>query len=118
EGSTAADKLVKNISANGAADMLEVKAGQQYIVALESITENADGLVTNVRVYEDDFTNNADGDGVWTGVGTDDEERETVKLGASTRYAYTDEVVVVRYNYKGDFEVSTIGSIKEDTDDE
>ena len=114
ENSTAADKLVEHIATNGA-DMLKV-SDTKWIVALESITENSDGLVTNVRIYEDNFKTTND-DGWWTGSKTDDAVNETVSLGGS-RYAWTDEVVVVRYNYKGDFEVSRISSIKEDGNDE
>ena len=33
------------------------------------------------------------------------------------RFAWTDDVSVVRYDYKGDFSVSRISSIKDDSDD-
>ena len=63
--STAAEKLVTDIAANGA-DMYEVTENEQWIVALEGITENSDGLVTNVRVYDPE----SDGNGFVSGTGT------------------------------------------------
>ena len=73
--STAAEKLVTDIAANGA-DMYEVTEDEQWIVALEGITENSDGLVTNVRVYDPE----SDGDGFVSGTGTGKAENETVRL--------------------------------------
>ena len=111
--STAAEKLVTDIAANGA-DMYEVIEDEQWIVALEGITENSDGLVTNVRVYDPE----SDGDGFVSGTGTGKAENETVRLDdESSRFAWDDEVVVVRYDYKGDFSVSRISSIKTDAND-
>ena len=110
ENSTAADKLVDNFDAAG------VKvSGSKYIVALDSITENADGLVTNVSRYD----GIEKGDGFVTGTGTGKAENETVRLNTQgTRYAWDDEVVVVRYDYKGDFSISRISSIKDDKNDD
>ena len=106
ESSTAADKLVKN-----------ARAG---IVALKSVTENADGLVTSIKAY-DSYN---DGDGYVTGVGTEKAEKSTVMLKSidqlsdkNIRYAWTDDVAVVRYDYKGDFNISRISSIKDDDND-
>ena len=106
ESSTAADKLVK-----------KAKAG---IVALKSVTENADGLVTSIKAY-DSYN---DGDGYVTGVGTEKAEKSTVMLKSidqlsdkNIRYAWTDDVAVVRYDYKGDFNISRISSIKDDDND-
>ena len=106
ENSTAADKLVKNVAAG--------------VVALKSVTENADGLVTSVKLY-DGYN---DGDGYVTGIGTEKAEKSTVMLksidqinGSDARYAWTDDVVVVRYDYKGDFNISRISSIKDDDND-
>lgn len=111
--STAAEKLVTDIAANGA-DMYEVTEDEQWIVALEGITENSDGLVTNVRVYDPEV----DGDGFVSGTGTGKAENETVRLDdEGSRFAWDDEVVVVRYDYKGDFSVSRISSIKTDAND-
>ena len=111
--STAAEKLVTDIAANGA-DMYEVIEDEQWIVALEGITENSDGLVTNVRVYDPE----SDGDGFVSGTGTGKAENETVRLDdEGSRFAWDDEVVVVRYDYKGDFSVSRISSIKTDAND-
>ena len=36
---------------------------------------------------------------------------------SNARYAWTDDVVVVRYDYKGDFNISRISSIKDDDND-
>ena len=111
ESSTAADKLVKN-----------AKAG---IVALKSVTENSDGLITSIKAYG----SYNDGDGYIEGVATEKAEKSTVMLKgvttkdenghsiADARYAWTDDVVVVRYDYKGDFNISRISSIKDDDDD-
>jgi hypothetical protein len=111
ENSTAADKLVKN-----------AKAG---IVALKSVTENSDGLITSIKAYG----SYNDGDGYIEGVATEKAEKSTVMLKgvttkdenghsiADARYAWTDDVVVVRYDYKGDFNISRISSIKDDDDD-
>ena len=50
--------------------------------------------------------------------GTGKAENETVRLNdQGSRYAWDDEVVVVRYDYKGDFSVSRISSIKTDAND-
>ena len=106
ENSAAADKLVKNVAAG--------------VVALKSVTENADGLVTSVKLY-DGYN---DGDGYVTGIGTEKAEKSTVMLksidqinDSNARYAWTDDVVVVRYDYKGDFNISRISSIKDDDND-
>jgi len=106
ENSTAADKLVKNVAAG--------------VVALKSVTENADSLVTSVKLY-DGYN---DGDGYVTGIGTEKAEKSTVMLksidqinDSNARYAWTDDVVVVRYDYKGDFNISRISSIKDDDND-
>ena len=50
--------------------------------------------------------------------GTGRSSNETVRLNDQNRsYAWDDEVVVVRYNYKGDLSVSSISSVKNDDDD-
>ena len=110
EGSTAADRLIENIGSYG------VKlSNTERIIALDSITENADGLVTSVSRYDA----MSDGDGFITGTGTGKAENETVKLNsANKRFAWDDEVVVVRYDYKGDFSTSRISSIKDDGNDD
>ena len=108
ENSTAADRLVNSIGTYG----LDIGSGRR-IIALDSVTENADGLVTTVSRYE----KLSGGDGFTTGTGTGKAENETVLL-TNERFAWDDEVVVVRYNYKGDFEVSRINSIKNDSNDQ
>ena len=108
ENSTAADRLVNSIGTYG----LDIGGGRR-IIALDSVTENADGLVTTVSRYE----KIKDGDGYDIGTGTGKAENETVLLD-DERFAWDDEVVVVRYNYKGDFEVSRINSIKTDSNDQ
>ena len=111
EGSTAADRLIENIGSYGVQ-----LSSTERIIALDSITENADGLVTSVSRYD---VESGDGDGFITGTGTGKAENETVKLNsANKRFAWDDEkVVVVRYDYKGDFSTSRISSIKDDSDD-
>ena len=109
ENSTAAETLVKDL-----------KSGETEILALKSITENSDGLVTSIKLYG----TYDDGDGYITGVGTEKAEKSTVMLKSidqlsndNERFAWTDDVSVVRYDYKGDFSVSRISSIKDDSDD-
>ena len=109
ENSTAAETLVKDL-----------KSGETKILALKSITENSDGLVTSIKLYG----TYDDGDGYITGVGTEKAEKSTVMLKSidqlsddNERFAWTDDVSVVRYDYKGDFSVSRISSIKDDSDD-
>ena len=109
ENSTAAETLVK-----------DYKSGVTEILALKSITENSDGLVTSIKLYD----SYEDGDGYITGVGTEKAEKSTVMLKSidqledtNERFAWTDDVSVVRYDYKGDFSVSRISSIKDDSDD-
>ncbi|MBM6680785.1 S-layer homology domain-containing protein [Pseudoflavonifractor capillosus] len=109
ENSTAAETLVKDL-----------KSGETEILALKSITENSDGLVTSIKLYG----TYDDGDGYITGVGTEKAEKSTVMLKSivqlsndNERFAWTDDVSVVRYDYKGDFSVSRISSIKDDPND-
>ena len=111
EGSTAADRLIENIGSYGVQ-----LSSTERIIALDSITENADGLVTSVSRYD---VESGDGDGFITGTGTGKAENETVKLNsANKRFAWDDEVVVVRYDYKGNFSTSRISSIKDDSNDD
>ena len=102
-----------NVKQNSSADTALI--ADKGIVALKSVTENSDGLVTSVREYKgyDKVT----GDGFIEGSSTQKAEKDTVGLD-DTRYAWTDDVVVVRYDYKGDFSTSRISSIKTDGNDE
>ena len=102
-----------NVKQNSSADTALI--ADKGIVALKSVTENSDGLVTSVREYKgyDKVT----GDGFIEGSSTQKAEKDTVGLDG-TRYAWTDDVVVVRYDYKGDFSTSRISSIKTDGNDE
>ena len=115
DGSDAADLLVDCAGSKfTTADKYDIGNNHdEYIVVAKSITENSDGLVTNVKLY--DHYN--DGDGTTVGSKTGKVERETVGVNGS-RYAWDDDVVVVRFNYKGDFEISRIGSIKDDYNDD
>ena len=109
EGSTAANVLVNSYNKD-----------ETEVLALKSITENSDGLVTSVKLYD----SYKDGDGYVTGIGTEKAEKSTVMLKSidqlsdtNERFAWTDDVAVVRYDYKGDFSTSRISSIKDDSDD-
>ena len=109
-----------NVKQNSSADTALI--ADKGIVALKSVTENSDGLVTSVREYKAYDVDS--GDGYVTGVGTEKAEKDTVMLKSvdqdgnqNIRYAWTDDVVVVRYDYKGDFSTSRISSIKTDPDD-
>ena len=114
ENSTAAQKLVTNITEGYDLDGGGLNNGKA-LIALDSITYNSDGLVTNVGLYD----NESGGDGYVTGsTGTGRSSNETVRLNDQDRsYAWDDEVVVVRYNYKGDLSVSSISSVKNDAND-
>ena len=118
ENSTAAQKLVTNITEGYDLDGGGLNNGKA-LIALDSITYNSDGLVTNVGLYDSDAVTPDDGDGYVTGsTGTGRSSNETVRLNDQHRsYAWDDEVVVVRYNYKGDLSVSSISSVKNDDDD-
>ena len=112
---SAVDALVKGID-NNAAQISSKKS----VVALKSITENADGFVTSAKEYT---AMDADGDGLlYNGnnlfvTGTKKAEDGTVGLGG-TYYAYSDDVVVARWNLDDqDVEMSRINSVKNDTND-
>ena len=130
EGSAAAKKLVtfSGFTANTALSM--GKAGEEYLVALKGITENADGYVTNVRLYDEDaLVNQAAGkdmDGVISGTGITDKSKDDVVTltkvngGSDKTYTWSDNVTVAQYNDKsdkGEFSKSKMSSIKADTND-
>ena len=98
--------------------------GSKHVVALKSITENDDGLVTSIKTYDIYGDKGCDPDTYAMSYveGTLAEEKDTVgiglvKDGTDKYYAYSDDVVVARYNYKNEFEVSRISSIKNDAND-
>ena len=130
EGSAAAKKLVtfSGFTANTALSM--DKAGEEYLVALKGITENADGYVTNVRLYDEDaLVNQAAGkdmDGVISGTGITDKSKDDVVTltkvngGSDKTYTWSDNVTVAQYNDKsdkGEFSKSKMSSIKADSND-
>ena len=128
DGSPASQKLVYQPENYETGNMLAVDRdanndATQWIVALESITENSNGLVTNVRLV--DNADLADGDGYVTGMGTVRDESDIVGLksidqfGDTTRsYSWDDDVAVVRFDPEADaFEVSRISSVNDDEDD-
>ena len=109
--------MVKATATNAVNTLVD---GPKHVVALKSITENDDGLVTSIKTYE---TSEVDKDTYYVVMtGTLAEEKDTVgiglvKDGTDKYYAYSDDVVVARYNYKNEFEVSRISSIKNDAND-
>ena len=122
EGSSAAKKLVtfNNLNSNIALSM----GDGEYIVALKGITENADGYVTNVRLYDENALTQPAGkdmDGVITGTGIADKSKDdVVTLTNGGTYTWTEDVVVAQYNDKsdkGEFSKSKMSSIKKDTND-
>ncbi len=130
EGSAAAKKLVtfSGFTANTALSM--GKAGEEYLVALKGITENADGYVTNVRLYDEDALANQtagkDMDGVISGTGITDKSKDDVVTltkvngGSDKTYTWSDNVTVAQYNDKsdkGEFSKSKMSSIKADSND-
>ena len=129
DGSPASQKLVYQPGNYETGNMLAVdwdanNDATQWIVALESITENSDGLVTNVRLVDNDDLAD-DGDGYVTGMGTVRDESDIVGLksidqfGDTTHsYSWDDDVAVVRFDPEADaFEVSRISSVNDDEDD-
>ena len=122
EGSSAAKKLVtfNNLNSNIALSM----GDGEYIVALKGLTENADGYVTNVRLYDENALTQPAGkdmDGVITGTGIADKSKDdVVTLTNGGTYTWTEDVVVAQYNDKsdkGEFSKSKMSSIKADTND-
>jgi len=114
---SAVEALVKNIDTTNAA---RIGTSSKYVVALKSITENADGFVTSAKVYE---KLDSDNDGVLDTssklyvTGTKKAEDGTVGL-ANKYYAYSDDVIVARWNLDDqDVEMSRINSVKNDTND-
>ena len=118
EGSTAARRLVTDIDTTRALKLND--KGTQYLVALESMTENADGLVTSVRLYDEDGTVKPF-DGVITGTGMKKSKNDVVTLTGNGTYTWADDVVVAQYDDKsnsGNFEASKMSSIKDDDNDQ
>ena len=128
-GSDAAEKLMGDTTRSDDAfdlnnDEVVALNNSQRIVALESVTENSDGLVTNVRLYEGyDATVAASGDrdGVksYTG-GTGKAQNETVALGGENgpRYAWYDDADGARYDSDAEeFKSASIGGVKDDKND-
>ncbi|MGI5934040.1 MAG: S-layer homology domain-containing protein [Lawsonibacter sp.] len=110
-----------NVKASSNAKDVLVDDYDYDVIALKSITKNDDDLVVSVKAYETE-ENDADTFYVNT-TGTLKEEKDTVGIGDATKgedksYGYSDDVAVVRYNYKEDFSVSRIGSIKNDLNDD
>ena len=126
EGSTAARRLITDIDKTHALKLSDT----QYLVALESITENADGLVTSVRLYDTNAlveeAAKRDADGIIYGTGMDKSKDDVVTLKKvngttdSRTYTWADGVVVAQYDDKsnsGEFESSKMSSIKKDDND-
>ena len=126
EGSTAAKRLITDIDKTHALKLSDT----QYLVALEGITENADGLVTSVRLYDTNAlveeAAKGDADGIIYGTGMDKSKDDVVTLKKvngttdSRTYTWADGVVVAQYDDKsnsGEFESSKMSSIKKDDND-
>ena len=132
EGTSAAKSLV---TGNDMKDGVSL-GNDRYLVALKSITENADGLVTSARLY-DEYTNTT-GDGFIKGVGMEKAKDDAVLLDNITQwtgevignkdengnyslaYAWDEEVIVAQYNdksSKNQFSTSRISAIKDDAND-
>ena len=111
EGSTAAKRLVTFGSfPTGTAIKLN---DDEYLVALKGITENADGYVTSVRLYDDVAE-------VKSGTGMEKSKNDIVTLTGNGSWTWTDDVVVAQFNdknNKGEFESSKMSSIKDDEND-
>ena len=89
------------------------------IVALESITYNSDGLVTDVRLYND---LDGDGDGYKTYTETKKASNGTVGLGDGNgnfdSYGWYDDAIGVRFDPKAEeFETSRVSGIRDDYND-
>ena len=111
EGSTAAKRLVTFGSfPTGTAIKLN---DDEYLVALKGVTENADGYVTSVRLYDDVAE-------VKSGTGMEKSKNDIVTLTGNGSWTWTDDVVVAQFNdknNKGEFESSKMSSIKDDEND-
>ena len=130
ENSSAADALVKSPDTTYAVAASDSSSNAKYLVALKSVTENSDGLITSVRTYG--AYDKTSGDGIILGKGTLDAEKSTVGLtgiqqlgsnptgSASIRYAWTDDAISIQYNDKtgtGEFKTNRISSINDDNND-
>ena len=125
-GSDAAEKLMGDATRSDDAfdlnnDEVVALNNSQRIVALESVTENSDGLVTNVRIYESYDKSGTDRDGAkaYDG-GTGKAQNETVALGGEngTRYAWYDDADGARYDTDAEeFKSASIGGVKDDKND-
>ena len=130
ENSSAADALVKSPDTTYAVAASDSSSNAKYLVALKSVTENSDGLITSVRTYS--AYDKTSGDGIILGKGTLDAEKSTVGLtgiqqlgsnptgSASIRYAWTDDAISIQYNDKtgtGEFKTNRISSINDDNND-
>ena len=120
EGSTAAKRLVtfNTFDANTYIKLND----DEYLVALKGVTENADGYVTSVRLYD----NTNDSIDVLSGTGMEKSKNDIVTLikpndkTEDLSYTWTDDVVVAQFNdknNKGEFESSKMSSIKDDEND-
>ena len=89
------------------------------IVALESITYNSDGLVTDVRLYND---LDGDGDGYKTYTETKKASNGTVGLGDGNgnfdSFGWYDDAIGVRFDPKAEeFKLSRVSGIRDDYND-
>ena len=122
---SAVQALVKGIDTDAAQI-----SSKKSVVALKSITENADGFITSAKVYDgmdgdgdgilytdkDGDKNYDNGEALYV-TGTMKAEDGTVGL-ATKYYAFSDDVVVARWSLDDqDVELSRINSVKNDSND-
>ena len=117
----AEDILTSDVFTNGNGYLVDNTAGKQTrIVALESITYNSDGLVTDVRLYNG---LDGDGDGYKTYTQTKKASNGTVGLyNPSTSkfdsYGWYDDAIGVRFDPKAEeFSISRVSGIRDDYND-
>ena len=119
---TGADNNVNSVFYTGDEEgyLVDDTAGKQTrIVALESITYNSDGLVTDVRLYEG---LNGDGDGYETYTQTEKASNGTVGLGDGNgnfdSFGWYDDAIGVRFDPKAEeFKLSRVSGIRDDYND-
>ncbi len=118
----AEDILTSDVFTNRNGYLVDNTAGKQTrIVALESITYNSDGLVTDVRLYNN-FVGDPDGDGAGTFTQTKKASNGTVGLGDGNgnfdSFGWYDDAIGVRFDPKAEeFSISRVSGIRDDYND-
>ena len=122
QNSDAEDILTSDVFTNNVGYLVDNTTGKQTrIVALESITYNSDGLVTDVRLYGD-YATDPDGDGAGNFDHTQKASNGTVGLGDGAgnfdSFGWYDDAIGVRFDPDAEeFSISRVSGIRDDLND-